>query len=180
MSDFERPVAPPAAPTGNLSAAGRRRRQAMLGELLDDLGTLRRTRAERRRMAMSGAVVAGVGAAVLLSIVGRGPMSPGPRPRGWPVGTGMIATAPQAPGVLAVTDPSISGRWCVRTDPDALRRYSGAAPVGAVIVEAIDDRSLVNELEAIGRPAGLIRSGGRVWLTAIVAENQGPASPVGG
>lgn len=40
-------------------------------------------------------------------------------------------------------------------------------------IRLIDDQDLVTRLNEIGRPAGVIRSGDRVWLTDVVTDPQG-------
>ena len=62
----------------------------------------------------------------------------------------------------------------VRTDPTIVERWS-ASPPGRII--RADDGALLDALSAVGRPAGLIRTGGTVRLTAQVADVEVGATP---
>ncbi len=57
--------------------------------------------------------------------------------------------------------------------PDGLPRGGRdevSPPAHRVLVRQIDDSELLRMLAEIGRPAGLVRSGSRVWLTNAVTD----------
>ncbi|HBS30064.1 MAG TPA: hypothetical protein DEB06_11605 [Phycisphaerales bacterium] len=124
-------------------------RSALLPGLLTELGRVRARREARRR------AVAGVCAGLLAlgAILGTQlPLVRGPR--------GPIAlTEPPAKTVVLV----------VTSDPGALARAS-ALGVPQTTVEVLDDRALLDLLATAGRPAGLIRSGGRTRLSRDVTD----------
>jgi len=133
----------------SLSDAGRVRREAMLGEIVAQMQRLHRRRRVRRTAAASACMVVLLIGLSLLAMPARGP-APDSR---------MVVEKPEpAPGV------SIE---IVRTDPSVLQRFA-ARPTSRTVL--LDDEALLDELAAMDRPAGLIRSGGRVWLTADVVD----------
>jgi hypothetical protein len=84
-------------------------------------------------------------------------------------------------GAAAVTAlVAAGGAWIVRAPQPAetVRLAEAAAPRVVVVsgshrtgvVRVIDDDGLVERLAEIDRPAGVIRSEGRIWLTSAVAD----------
>lgn len=133
-----------------LSERGCARRDAMLAELSPLV-----RRAARARRVRSGATAA----AALLAIVSLGFLIPS-------------TFTPHHPEQAAV-DPPIepaSRIEIVSTDAGVLDRLAWSAPSGASRIERISDEELIFVLAEMGRPAGLIRSQGRVWLTAVVTD----------
>jgi hypothetical protein len=137
----------------HLSASGRQRRARMLEELTTTMRCVHRDRRLRRRAAAGTFMIATLVALSMLSMPERA--SVGER-------LDMVLTPPQpTPGS---SEPSVR---IVRTDPSILDRYVSRPSSSAIIV---DDEGLLETLAAINRPAGLIRSEGRVWLTANVVD----------
>ncbi len=75
----------------------------------------------------------------------------------------------------------------VTTDAEAMRRHEVSTGAGArwwrmveskdvslARIETLEDRALVEALAAMGRPTGIVRSMGKVWLTRPVLDEQGP------
>ena len=83
-----------------------------------------------------------------------------------------------AAAVLALV--AAGGAWIVRApEPAGTVQLAGAPGPRVVVVtgnrrtglvKVIDDDELVRRLAEIDRPAGMIRSEGRVWLTGAVAD----------
>ncbi len=158
----------------NLSAMGQSRREAMLGELVESMGTLHRRRRARRRVGTG----VGLSTAVLAFVVFGGPSifrnepsqvvdhQPGP---------------PDALGGLDTYAPPRRGRIeMVRTRSEIVARYASqvrlplhvqhVSPRRAVTVEIIGDQKLLQMLAQMDRPTGLVRADGKVWLTAPVTD----------
>jgi hypothetical protein len=132
-----------------LSDRGRERRDAMLDELRGSMRDLHRTRRMRRSAI---AVVASLTILVVLAIIAL------PGPTALTPGTTARIEPAEAPAVRITI---------VQTDPTILARYA-ATPTPRV--RMLDDEALLDALDALGRPAGLVRSGGRAWLTANVTS----------
>jgi len=165
MSDFLRD--PLRSEPLALSAAGEARRERMLGDLSAVVRRSGRRRAALRRTRAAGAyalllLLVASPVLVLLSLSPRHgggriieyppdaflepPLAPAPPPE------------PQAPAFEIVrTNPSdyLAALVYTRVDLDAL---------------AMDDKELVHDLRAAGRPTGLMRIDGRVRLTAPVTD----------
>ena len=122
-------------------------REAMLGDLVARMKRMHRARRLRGTAAAA--------ACLLLMIVVLGLPAAAIR-RTEPVRP--LVSQPPPP-------PAAAGVRIVRTDPAVLDRYTAASSTNAVI---INDETLLRELARIDRPAGLIRMGDRVWLTADV------------
>ena len=136
-----------------LSPAGEQRREAMLEELTATMRIVHHRRRRRRQLMLAAVVfiAAGVSAKVAL------PPSPGaPRPDG---------------GQLLVENNQAPRTIIFRTEPGIIERYR-AKPASRVRI--LDDDDLVAQLAALGRPAGLVRQEGRVWLTGAVTDAQRP------
>jgi len=145
-----------ASRTDALTPEGCDRRDAMLDDLVLRMGAIHRGRRARRRTVAGGSVLVLTAAITVLAIAPwRGP-GPVPVPVQGQPAVARSGTAPAPPDIRIVsTDPGVLDRYI--TTP---RRYT---------VE-IDDRTLLDELAAIDRPTGLIRTAGRVWLTADVID----------
>ena len=129
------------------------RKSAMLGELLDDMERVhRRRRAMRRVRSAGGALVILLALVVLLLPEPATRIEPGDSD-----GTNRIVAEAAPRSTVEI----------IRTDPGVLDRYA-ARP--ATRVRIIDDDELLAELAAMNRPAGLIRMGGEVRLTADVVD----------
>jgi hypothetical protein len=142
----------------SLSETGRARREAMLGELVGQMQRLHHRRRVQRTASASACMVVLLIGLSLLAMPARRPATHLPR----------VAQTPKP-----AADASIE---IIRTDPSILERFA-ARPTSRAIL--LDDEALLDELVAMGRPAGLIRSGDRVWLTADVvgrhpAEDESP------
>src|SRR5262245_52398894 len=148
-----------------LSAAGTARREAILEEMRSALRSRRRRRLVVRATAGAAPVLAAV--VVLASVMNRTPEGTGAR--GVAAGGGAVATSLQRLVFHEVgTEAGLAGRW--------------AAPKPAVgLCTVVTDDELLAELQAVGRPAGMIRSAGHVVLTRRVAANEAepeePAEP---
>lgn len=96
------------------------------------------------------------------------------------------------------TDPSIVSRWraaepsssvaiassaATSSPPCAVRIVTTAgtsladfapdpAAMARVTIRSLSDEELIDALAAIGRPAGIIRMGGKVWLSAAVTDEE--------
>jgi hypothetical protein len=142
-----------------LSPAGESRRDAMLGELIGTMQRVHRRRRTRRAAMAFGfmlALMGGLTSLVLLS-------------QSTPRRAEMIVEAPP-PRPSAVLE-------VVRTDPTIVDRYA-IAPSSSI--RMLDDEALLTELAAMDRPAGLVRSDGRVWLTTdVVDEREEEPQPAG-
>jgi hypothetical protein len=140
-----------------LSAAGRARRDAILGLALG---------AQRRRVRVRRAVRAATAAALVLAASAAAYVTLGGSLRA-PSGPGVTIAdapeqAPQRPGALA---------WSVvQTDHSILDRVSVVTPVS---VRTIDDAELSDLLEAAGTEAGVIRVGGRAMLESDLFQDPG-------
>jgi hypothetical protein len=128
----------------------------MLGELTEAMQTHHRRRRLRRRVASS---VGGLAVLALAAVAARGLLQDAPVTR---PGSRVAVETPAAP------KPSCEIRL-VRTDPSILDRYR-ARPTR--LVERLDDDGLLDELRRLDRPTGLVRVGGRAYLTASIADRR--------
>ena len=150
----------------SLSAEGQARRDAMLGELLVDMSQVHR----RRRRVRAGAFSSIAAALILAGVLRVGLFESGKLP---------IAANVDKDGDLPMSaapisaDPapsrSESGIVWVSTDVTILARMTSAP---APIVVYINDAELLETLVHIGRPAGLIRFGDRLALSAPVTDEE--------
>jgi len=145
-----------------LSESGRRRRDAMLTGLQDEVVRSARRRRRRRRL--------GAGAAALGLLVAGGVI---------------IATLSPPPAADNGVRSGAEGRSArperarivvrrVQTDAGIASRVR-AAGVASVPVHSVSDAVLLETLAELGRPAGLVRTPERVWLTADVTDE--PPTP---
>ena len=133
----------------SLSDAGQVRREAMLGEIVAQMQRLHRRRRAQRTAAASACMVVLLIGLSLLAMPAREPATDSPP---------MVKAPEPAPKTSIVF---------VRTDPSVLQRFA-ARPTSRTVL--LDDEALLDELAAMNRPAGLIRVGDRVWLTADVVD----------
>ncbi len=133
-----------------LTQAGRARRDAMLDELIPKMRCIHQARSARRT------VIASIGAATVILCLSV--LNP---PRHYQIAKSIV---PDGRLYSAQTDEIVQ---IVRSNPAVMERFVVDAPSQ---VEFIDDVSLLETLAAIDRPSGLVRSGGRSWLTANVTD----------
>lgn len=141
-----------------LSARGERRREEILGTLQRAMTARRRRRSGIRAAGAVGAIVLVVGAAAVLA--SRTVRTSGSGTHG-PIATGTEGTAK--------ADRSSGMITLVRDDPGILDRVV-VPRVAAVAV--IDDDELALLLDEAGRPSGLVRTGGRVYLAADIGSGK--------
>jgi len=122
--------------------ANKDRRERMLNELIVAMRRHHRRRRWARSSAAWGLVLAVAAGAWIVR--------------------GQQAAQPPEP-LPDVDPPRLAAQWAPR-----VVHVSGDYRTG--LVKVIDDDELVLRLAEIDRPAGLVRSEGRVWLTAAVAD----------
>jgi len=142
-------------PNDNLSPHGAARREAMLGELTAAMTTLHRRR-RARRMTVGAATTA-----LLCVVLFRTLQMPAD-------GTKTASTVPPVP-TRAPLEAGPTRTVYVHTDREIADRLLASPPV---LVTRIDDTQLLRTLIEIGRPAGLIRFGDRVALSAPVTDEE--------
>lgn len=143
-------------PRTELSEQGRARRDAMLAELQSQV--VRTARVRRVRSGVLSAAALGLIASLAVLL------TPNRVPS--PVSPVAVLTEPTTIPVQ-VAPPKVQ---VVRTVEGVLDRYRSTPNSLTVRVDRIGDDELLAELTAIGRPAGIIRSQGRTWLTAAVTD----------
>ncbi len=171
-----------------LSSAGCARREAMLDDLRAEVVTRgaqrRRARARNRAIGVSSLGLVIIAAAVVALTVRTPAPGPGapinePRAHNDPLPTDEAAPprpTHQRSQVLIlqlVIDPDRTPIRIVQVEPGVARRFSTAtrARSGALPqILYLNDAELLTTLAAAGRPTGLVRSEGRVWLTASVTD----------
>ncbi len=133
-----------------LSPAGLARRSAMLEALRAEVPRAAAARRARRRAIRTVAVLALVGVVALLAL---------PR-RAAPPAPIAMAPPPQPGWSVLSTDPTAASRLIVHSRQD----WSGVV---------VGDDELLLELEEMGRPAGLIRTGGKVFVSGLTLDHAG-------
>jgi hypothetical protein len=136
----------------SLSPEGRARRAAMLGELT---ATMRRVHHRRRLGAASASL------ALLVLVFASG----------WHLNRQLVRTD-DGPPLAGPVPPPLETRTLqfvstVRTDATITERLTARPSTRAVLT---DDDTLLDQLAALDRRAGLVRAGGKVWLTADVTD----------
>lgn len=152
-----------------ISDAAARYAETLLPALQSDLARGVRRRSAMRRAAGSCAAVAllaGVLVAAMYSARGPAPLS-----TATPVvdGASPVSPTPRIEIVRSLDAPSIE-------------RITGTVSSGAITISRVTevdyasilvtDRELLELLNEIGRPTGLVRANGRVWLTAAVTDEE--------
>jgi hypothetical protein len=148
--------------TDQVSAGGAERRKRMLPELMQQMKQVHRARRVRRRaVAVTVPVLVVVLSAVAWQVVSR-PSAHQPHESAANSNPFKLhdISQHQAPG------PTVS-IVRVQTNPGIVERYRAASVPRAIV---LDDDALLVALADLNRPAGLIRSEGRVWLTADVID----------
>ena len=144
-----------------LSPTGLARREAMLDELVEVVKRTRRTRRMRRRMLATGGCAALILMVIWLGVPGAFVRTDAPQfaedSHSRPTGA--------APDVPAKRRASVT--VVIKTDPTVVERCR-ARPTGRIV--QMDDRMLLETLAAIDRPAGLIRFGDQIRLSAAVTD----------
>jgi len=148
-----------------LSAAGAARRERMMGEVSRAAGA---RRARRTTVKAAGALVllCAAGGAVWIAATGGN------------VGGGTREVADALPGrgapVREMEVPAPEGRVVrvrvVTNEPGIVARYA-AAPVERVA--SMDDAELMRLMKEMGKPTGIVRTGGKVMLTAEMEKKEG-------
>ena len=142
-----------------LSDEGKLRRETILEELTAELGRRQKTRRIRRHaIALSSLAFALAGGTYVGSLVISVPAQR--TDSSSQVNSSAADTVPSpTPTALVVqriaTDPTIVTRWQM--------------PEASAVVH-LDDDGLLQTLDEIDRPSGIVRIQGRVWLTHAVAD----------
>ncbi len=145
-----------------LSPEGRARLERMKADLAPEVTRSAGRRRARRRVFQGGAAALALVGALSLALLVQG------RPRG-PNG-GESATVAHGEEAPAANEPaSVLDFAIVETDRTAsqgliIREVVDPAPY------VMDDQELLRTLAAMGRPTGLVRTEGRVWLTEDVTD----------
>ncbi len=86
------------------------------------------------------------------------------------------AEAPSSGAVIASSEAASSPLPAVRIVTSAGTSLADFAPdpaaMARVTIRSLSDEELIDALAAIGRPAGIIRMGGKVWLSAAVTDEE--------
>jgi hypothetical protein len=145
-----------------LTPAGRERRDR-IEAIAVRAALARRTR--RRAVRAAAALMTAVAAALAIRIARPGPHD---QPRPLPPLARLPRDEPAArPAPVATSEPtSVPAPVAITfvpTDPSIVDRLR-AEPAGPPRWQAIGDRELLDALVAAGRPTGMVRAGGRVYL----------------
>lgn len=146
-----------------LTPVGQRRREAMLEELIRTMRTVHRRRWIRRGLAFASLPALALGAVAALWLA-RNEVKPS---------APLLVHQNDAPKVAS---PRRSASTIVRvqSDPSLLERYRAASRHHAIV---LDDDSLLAALDALNRPAGIIRTASGAWLTRPVADDATGLAP---
>lgn len=148
-----------------LSPLGAARREQMLGELKVEMRRMHAARRTRKVLALNAVALAGIiGAFAVFSQ----PRSPTPST----VTPGVARFDPQGEQPTFAAPAFVITRES--TPSDLMDKYAVRTP--ATTAESLSDAELLAALASIDRPAGLVRTGDRVWLTRDVAD---PAAAAG-
>lgn len=172
----------------SLSPGARLRREAMLPTLLAELRERRHRRARRRHVAAIALLLL-VGGAATIAVATRHETRPGGEMARNAVPVTIERTeAPGAPvAAPTATNPTHEPRAIalahavrverVPTDPMITSRLSGTATIR---VERISDGALLEVLNDLGSPCGIVRVGGPgspAWLTCELPPPERPSTP---
>ncbi|MEO1128920.1 MAG: hypothetical protein AAFX05_04330 [Planctomycetota bacterium] len=136
-------------------------RTAMRGRLIAEMQRLH----ARRRARRSALVACAVMALCALPLLMRPTSSRSTGGSSLIVAEGARPAPPEAPSGITFTR--------LATDPTAVARLSVDAPPSRV--RFVDDPGLAALLAEVGRPAGVVRMGEAIWLTADVTNGTEPA-----
>lgn len=117
----------------------------MLDALRAEVPRAAAARRARRRTLRAAAAIGIVGAVSILALPRRAPIPQAPM---WQL------AAPAPAWTLVRTDETAASRLTVHSRAD----WSGVI---------VNDDELLLELEEMGRPAGLIRTGGKTWISGL-------------
>ncbi|MFG0251860.1 MAG: hypothetical protein ACF8NJ_03195 [Phycisphaerales bacterium JB038] len=168
-----------APPNEPLTPAGETRRDAMLTELTGYMQQVHRGRRRRRRGGALALLVALSAVIAVAAMSGRSTPPPKQIADNSPNGNSTVNSLPEAP--VSLVSVAI-----VKSDADVMDKYRAKVTTYSNIrVERLDDETLLSELAAMGRPAGLVQMEGKTYLTADVADdavrerqlNQAPTEP---
>ncbi|MFG0330497.1 MAG: hypothetical protein ACF8PN_11435 [Phycisphaerales bacterium] len=149
-----------------LSETGRRRREAMLGELQVELGRMRAFRRRRRAATHAAFAVVIAGSAMAAwTTMNRASNTPTPDRIALPASPELFPSNHED-ATTATSALSVRVKF-VTTDRDASSRFA-VKRAQRPIIQRIDDRELVETLAEINRPAGLVRTANRAWVTADI------------
>jgi hypothetical protein len=152
------------SPLNELSEDGRRRRAAMLPELVQSMRSLHQSRRRRKRAAAwTGAIAITASAAVMWSF-----LSLVPHQQRDTIIVENDSPPPHAPPTL-INAPAMTRIARVNTDSSIVERYRVADIVHTTTM-TLDDDGLLLTLQQINRPAGLVRTPTRTWLTNPVTD----------
>ena len=156
-----------------LSEAGAARRDQMLHDLIGEMKVVRRQRRLRRNVAIASVPMIVIGVGLMVWLIGGGNSK---RPTNDQPSQIVVNDGSQNDGSrdLPAPQPAQAHRSMVvefvKTDSQIAERYRAAALPRVVM---LDDAALLDALVQLDRPAGLIRSEGRTWLTADVTDHRG-------
>jgi hypothetical protein len=148
-----------------LTPIGERRRQAMLTELTGYMERVHHGRRLRRRGAALAVLLALSAVIAVAAMSGRN----GPPPK---TIAGDLPTGTHPAEITIPDEPaSLINVAIVKSDPAIVDKYRATVTTYTNIrVERLDDETLLSELAAMGRPAGLISMEGKTYLTADVSD----------
>jgi hypothetical protein len=147
----------------DLSAVGRRRRDAMRDELLTAFVTLHQARRTRRRVAASAALVAIIASAGWVGARYAGRVEPAGAPGDIVASNVLLVEIIET----ATTGRSINFATLVEGSSSLVIDVDDSSS----LVQMLGDDALVETLEQMERPAGLIEMGGTVRLTRNVVDD---------
>lgn len=154
-----------------LSAAGAARRERMLADVSRAAGARRARRVVVRAAAVC-VIACGVMAAAWVGT--RGGATTGSVRGGAEIaGAGEHRAAPAAAVREEIAERSAIRVEVVSVDPRIIERYAAAAPN----VENVSDAELVRLMQEMGKPTGIVRTNGRVMLTADLHEEDAARAP---
>lgn len=154
-------------PALQLSSAANQRRDQMLHDLIEDMQRIHRARRVRRFAAVAATPL------LLLAIVFAWARWPGPHAPS--SGGGSNIAQGSSPAASLLRPAAII--TVVHTDAGVLDRYRATSTTAASQTSMLDDAELLDALANINRPAGLVRTADRVWLTRSVTDEASTSAP---
>lgn len=154
-------------PALQLSPTANQRREQMLHDLIDDMQRIHRARRARRSALLATTPL------LLLAMVfawTRWTVAHAPPP-------GSSTKIVHAPNSASPLQPAAI-ITVVQTDATVLDRYRATSSSSAASqTSMLDDAQLLDALANINRPAGLVRTADRVWLTRSVTDEPSTSAP---